>query len=139
MTKAMTPFHLLPPVFVKIPTIPAITRKRPIIQIMKPTTQLNSAGLNMNPIPKIRAIIPKIISTKPKAALSPISDTPANNRPIPNKRTKNPERAETAINPMSGKAKTTKPRIIKIIPPPTFFAIFFLPPLLYPTNSLTYV
>jgi hypothetical protein len=85
----------------------------------------------MNPIPKIRAIIPNINRKIPKAAsFSPILDIPVNIKPIPNIRTKNPERTATETNPKRVKAITIKPRIIKINAIP-IFSIIFTPPFFY--------
>ncbi len=118
--------HRLSPDFERIRTIPVIIKIKPSIQTTKPTNQVNSAGLNMNPIPKIKAIIPKINKGIPKLKPSSISDIPANIRPIPTIRTKNPERKATGITPNAGKAITIRPRIIKINAVP-IFCIFFSP------------
>lgn len=119
---SLTPQRLSPD-FERTLIIPVIIKNRPITQIMKPITHANNVGLNMNTIPKIRAMIPNINTEIPKVAplISPISDIPANIRPIPSIRTKNPEITANGTNPKIGKAITINPRIIKINAIPIFY------------------
>ncbi len=121
--KATTPFHLLSPAFVITPIIPTMIRNIPTIYTIKPATKLNNAGLNMNPIPKTRAIIPKSISSIPNPTLSPISTIPLNRSPRPNTNTRNPVKTAAGITPMRGNAITIIPRIIKTIALPNFCII----------------
>lgn len=116
----IAPVHLFPRVLVAMAIIPATIRKIPAINTNNDATKLKSAGLNINPRPRIKAKNPKMISAIPMVVLSSIEATPINRRPKPKNSTATPVSTLKGITPKRGNAKTIKPKIIRINAFPIF-------------------